>query len=78
LNEGVGESVVVAISADSSFWNAARNSAFANLLMGSEQPPGFLRVPLSSQGIDPEITRACLESLRHQKDPRGRGSRAAA
>ncbi len=78
LNEGVGESVVVAISADSSFWHAARNSAFANLLMGSEQPPGFLRVPLSSQGIDPEITRACLESLRDQNDPRGRGSRAMA
>lgn len=77
LNEGVGESVVVAIAVESSYWNAARRSAFGNLLMGSEQPPGFLRVPLSCQGIDPELTRASMDFLRDQHDARGRGGREA-
>ena len=62
--EGVGLTVIVTISAQSAFWDRARQSALQGLLLGDEKPPGFLRVPLGTQGIDPEITKASLEALR--------------
>lgn len=70
LNEGVGETVIVAIARESDYWRPARQSAFAKALLGDERPPGYLRVPLGTQGIDPEVTRASLEVLRRLADER--------
>lgn len=57
-------SVVLAIKAGSTFWEAAKQSRFMRHSLPAEMPPGYLPVPLSTQGIDPEITRDCLEALR--------------
>lgn len=70
LNEGVGETVIVAIARESDYWRPARQSGFATVLLGDERPPGYLRVPLGTQGIDPEVTRASLEVLRRLADER--------
>jgi hypothetical protein len=64
VSEGVSESVIVTISTQSDYWQAARRSRFMKHMLGAEQPPGFLRVPLGTQGIDPALTRASLEALR--------------
>ncbi len=70
LNEGVGETVIVAIARESDYWRPARQSAYSKVLLGDEQPPGYRRVPLGTQGIDPEVTRASLEVLRRLADER--------
>jgi hypothetical protein len=57
-------SVVLAIKAGSTFWDVAKQSNFIRHSLPSETPPGYLPVPLSTQGIDPQITRDCLEALR--------------
>ena len=64
VNNGVSETVIVALSTTSGYWDAAKKSGFAALLMGTEKPAGFLRVPLGNQGIDPQLTKRCLEELR--------------
>jgi hypothetical protein len=53
-------SVLLAIRTDSTFWDAARK----NCLLPSEKPPGYRPMPVSPQGIDPEVTKKCLEALR--------------
>ena len=65
-NTGSGPAimVVLAIHADSSFWTAAKQSRFMRIALPSERPPGYLPVPLGTQGIAPETTLECLEALR--------------
>jgi len=62
--EGVSWTVIVAISTRSAYWDTAKQSPLYGLLAGDENPPGFLRVPLGTQGIDPAITKESLEALR--------------
>jgi hypothetical protein len=50
--EGVSRTVIVAVSTQSAFWDRARQSPLRGLLLGDEKPPGFLRFPLGTQGID--------------------------
>jgi hypothetical protein len=57
-------SVVLAIRTGSTFWDAAKQSNFMRHSLPSEKPPGYLPVPLGTQGIDPQVTRECLEALR--------------
>lgn len=57
-------SVVLTIRTHSTFWDAAKQSNFMRHSMPSEKPPGYLPVPLGTQGIDPQVTRKCLEALR--------------
>jgi len=61
---GVCESVIATVSSGSAFWNRAKESLLGDFLLGTEKPPGFLRIPLGNPGIDPELTRASLEALR--------------
>ncbi|HRK38915.1 MAG TPA: hypothetical protein PK347_11050 [Burkholderiaceae bacterium] len=63
---GVARCVIVTIASSSPFWEAARQSAFSAWLMGDEQPPGYFRMPIVSQGVAPAQTLACLEALREQ------------
>lgn len=63
---GAGQCVIVTIAEHSAFWDPARKSRFRADPSASRPPPGFLRVPLGNQGIDPEVTRASLESLRRR------------
>jgi hypothetical protein len=57
-------SVILAIRTGSTFWDAAKHSKVMRHSLPSEKPPGYRPVPLSTQGIDPQITRDCLEALR--------------
>ena len=63
---GVARCVIVTIASGSPFWDAARQSAFRAWLMGDEQPSGYFRLPIGSQGVAPAQTLACLEALRQQ------------
>lgn len=66
VSGGVSESVIVTIARQSAYWEAARNARSRTLLPGDENPPGFVRVPIGNQGIDPRSTLACLTALRQQ------------
>lgn len=65
---GVARCVIVTVASGSSFWDAARQSAFSVWLLGTEQPPGYLRLALTSQGAALEQTLACLEYLRRNQN----------
>ena len=57
-------SVVLAIKVGSTYWDAAKQSKFMRHSLPSEKPSGYRPVPLGTQGIDPKVTRECLEALR--------------